>query len=126
MYESGIYVDPRGRTSIVLSASTRKKFNLKNKDKARIYEKEDRIIVCFKESNKIEITEAQANLLKKLEDAAYSHYQDPYGKYCIDTLTRLSTIRECCLAIGIEREVVSENEDIGKERAFAEKEEDND
>ena len=120
MYESGIYVDPHGRTMLVLSASTRKRYDLKNKDKAKIYEKEDRIVVCFKERNIIEITEAQANLLKKLEDAAYSHYQDPCGKYCIDTITRLSTIRECCFAVGIEKEVVVENEDVGKERAFAE------
>jgi len=103
---------------LILSASTRKKYNLKNKDKARIYEKDDRLIVCFKEMSNIEITEAQANLLKKLEDAAYSHYQDPLGKYCIDTITRLGTIRECCFAVGIEKEVVAENEEIGKERAM--------
>ena len=57
MYESGIYVDPHGRTSVVISATTRKKFNLKNKDKVKIDDShEDRIIICLKEKEMIEVS----------------------------------------------------------------------
>lgn len=57
MYESGIYVDPHGRTMLVLSSSTRKKFDLKNKDRVKIDDShEDRIIVCLKEKEMIEVS----------------------------------------------------------------------
>ena len=57
MYESGIYIDPRGRTMLILSASTRKKFNLKNKDRVKIDDsKDDRITICLKEKEMIEVS----------------------------------------------------------------------
>lgn len=68
MYESGIYVDVRGRTMLILSASTRKKFDLKNKDRVKIDDSnEDRIIVCLKEKVMIETNLYDTELLNSFK-----------------------------------------------------------
>ena len=66
----------------------------------------------------MDIIEAQENLLKYLEKISYKYNLDPYSDDGFEYCCRLPEIYYCCRLIGIDNDVISENEDVGKQRAI--------
>jgi len=66
----------------------------------------------------LNIIEAQENLLKYLEEISYRCYLDPYSDSGFELWCILPEIRYCCKLIGIDNDIIDENEDIGKQRAI--------